>query len=157
MVLSWGHDGVQQLSKVRNEFVFSGPQLQIIAMLKHSFLWLGNTMKVIRPFRSTASKIYIQTYHDHVFSPAITFNRTNEYSCYQGLWRPWELLWRCELTHSFTHGAESFLRSRQLCNYSRTSQHFMEPEGPLPCSQEPFTVPYPEPDPSSPSDPILSL
>jgi hypothetical protein len=27
------------------------------------------------------------------------------------------------------HGAEPFLRSRQLCSYSRTSQHFMEPEG----------------------------
>jgi hypothetical protein len=26
-----------------------------------------------------------------------------------------------------THGAEPFSRSRQLCSYSRTSQHFMEP------------------------------
>jgi hypothetical protein len=26
-----------------------------------------------------------------------------------------------------THGAETFLRSCQLCSYSRTSQHFMEP------------------------------
>jgi hypothetical protein len=31
-----------------------------------------------------------------------------------------------------THGAEPFLRSRQLCSYSRTSQHFMDPEGSLP-------------------------
>jgi hypothetical protein len=30
---------------------------------------------------------------------------------------------------TLTHGAEPFLRSRQLCSYSRTSQHFMEPEG----------------------------
>jgi hypothetical protein len=29
----------------------------------------------------------------------------------------------------FTHGAEPFWRSRQLCSYSRISQHFMEPEG----------------------------
>jgi hypothetical protein len=29
------------------------------------------------------------------------------------------------LTHTLTHGAEPFLRSCQLCSYSRTSQHFM--------------------------------
>jgi hypothetical protein len=58
---------------------------------------------------------------------------------------------------SLTHRAEPFLRSCQLCNYSRTSQHFMEPEGSLPCSQEPSTVPYSEPDQSNPYHPILSL
>jgi hypothetical protein len=31
--------------------------------------------------------------------------------------------------NSFIHGAEPFLRSRQLCSYPRTSQHFMVPEG----------------------------
>jgi hypothetical protein len=46
---------------------------------------------------------------------------------------------------SLTRGAETFLRSRQLCSYSRTSQHFMEPEGSSPYSQEPSTGPYPEP------------
>jgi hypothetical protein len=32
---------------------------------------------------------------------------------------------------------EPFLRSCQLRSHSRNSQHFMEPEGSLPCSQEP--------------------
>jgi hypothetical protein len=54
--------------------------------------------------------------------------------------------WSPSLTHSLTHGADPFLRSRQLCSYSRSSQHFMEPESSLPCSQEPSTGPYPEPD-----------
>jgi hypothetical protein len=32
---------------------------------------------------------------------------------------------------------------------ARTSQHFLEPEGSLPCSQGPSTGPYPKPDESS--------
>jgi hypothetical protein len=42
----------------------------------------------------------------------------------------------CFAHHSLTRGAETFLRSRQLCTNSRTSQHFMEPKGSLPCSEE---------------------
>jgi hypothetical protein len=33
----------------------------------------------------------------------------------------------------------------------------MEPDGSLPCSQEPAAVPYPEPDQFSPYRPILYL
>jgi hypothetical protein len=65
------------------------------------------------------------------------------------------IFWGVSLT--LTHGAEPFLRSRQLCSYSKISQHFMEPEGSMPCSQEPSSVPYPEPDQSNPYHPILSL
>jgi hypothetical protein len=36
-----------------------------------------------------------------------------------------------------TYGAHPFLRSCQLCSPSGTSQHFKEPEGLSPCSQEP--------------------
>jgi hypothetical protein len=42
------------------------------------------------------------------------------------------------------------LYCRQLCSSSRTSQHFIEPEGLLPCSQEPSIGPYSEPDQSNP-------
>jgi hypothetical protein len=49
-----------------------------------------------------------------------------------------------------THGPEPFLRSPQLCSYSRTSQLFMEPECALSCSQELSTDPCPEPDQSNP-------
>jgi hypothetical protein len=54
-----------------------------------------------------------------------------------------------------THGAEPFLRSRQLSSHPKTSQHFMEPQGSLPCSQEPSTGQYPEPYQSTPYHPIL--
>jgi hypothetical protein len=53
--------------------------------------------------------------------------------------------------------AEPFLRECQLCSYSRTSQHFMEPEGLLPCSQEPSIGPHPQSDQSSPYHTILIL
>jgi hypothetical protein len=56
-----------------------------------------------------------------------------------------------------TYGAGPFLRSRQLCSHSRISQHFMELEGSLSCSQKPSTGLYPEPDKSEPPHPILSL
>jgi hypothetical protein len=42
------------------------------------------------------------------------------------------------------------MRNRQSLSFLGISQHFMEPEGSLPCSQEPTIGPYPEPDQSSP-------
>jgi hypothetical protein len=63
-----------------------------------------------------------------------------------------------QFTFNITNSLElgPFLRSRQLCSCSRISHHFMEPECSLPCSQEPSTDPYHEPDQSSPYHPILS-
>jgi hypothetical protein len=49
-------------------------------------------------------------------------------------------------TYLLTYGTDPLLRSCQLCSHSRTSQHFMEPEGSLPHSQEPYIGPYPEPN-----------
>jgi hypothetical protein len=57
-------------------------------------------------------------------------------------------------TYLHIYGAEPFLRSCQLWSPSGTPQHFMEPEGSIPCSQEPCTGPYPEPYQSTPSHPI---
>jgi hypothetical protein len=54
------------------------------------------------------------------------------------------------------HGAEPFLRNRQLCSYSRTSQQFMEPEGSIQCSQESFIFPYPELERSNREQPTRS-
>jgi len=47
------------------------------------------------------------------------------------------------------HGAESFLRRKQIFSQSRNSPHFMEFECSLPQSQEPATCPFFEPDQSS--------
>jgi hypothetical protein len=52
------------------------------------------------------------------------------------------ILWvSISFIHSFIHGAEPFLRSCQLYRYSRTSHHFMEPEGSLQCSKKLSTSP----------------
>jgi hypothetical protein len=55
------------------------------------------------------------------------------------------------------HGAEPFLRSRQLPSCARMLQRVMELKGSLPCSQQSSTGPNLEPDQSSPYDPIQFL
>jgi hypothetical protein len=56
-------------------------------------------------------------------------------------------------THSWSW---ALLEKLPIVQYSRTSQHFMEPDGSLLCSQEPSTGPYPQPDQSNPYHPIPS-
>jgi hypothetical protein len=53
----------------------------------------------------------------------------------------------------------TYSRSRTLHEEppARTFQHFMEPEGSIPCSQEPSIGPYPETYRPNPYHPILSL
>jgi hypothetical protein len=55
------------------------------------------------------------------------------------------------------HGAEHHSRGHQLLGHLILSQHFMEPEGSPPNSQNLSTCPYPEPDQSSPHHPFLFL
>jgi hypothetical protein len=54
-------------------------------------------------------------------------------------------------------GDMSFLRSRRLCSYSRTSHRFMKPESSLPCSQDHSIGSYLEPHKTSPYHPFLSV
>jgi hypothetical protein len=54
-------------------------------------------------------------------------------------------------------GAEYHSRGHNLCSHSVVSQHFMEPEGSLPSSQELSNCTYPEPDQSNPHHSIPPL
>jgi hypothetical protein len=51
----------------------------------------------------------------------------------------------------------ALLEKLPIVQLLKNFQHFMEPVGLLPCSQEPSTGPYPEPDRSNPYYPILSV
>jgi hypothetical protein len=66
---------------------------------------------------------------------------------------PWCLHVDNLLTYLLTYEAKPLSRSCQLCSYS---QHFKESEGSSPCSQQPSTAPYPEPDRSTPYRSYLS-
>jgi hypothetical protein len=50
-----------------------------------------------------------------------------------------------------------FYEANSLHSYSKMSQYIIEPEVLLPCSQEPATGPYPEPNESNPYYPVLFL
>jgi hypothetical protein len=49
------------------------------------------------------------------------------------------------------------LLGRYFLGYSRNSPHVMEPEGPVPCSQDPTTAPHPELEKSRPHPHITFL
>jgi hypothetical protein len=53
--------------------------------------------------------------------------------------------------------SRTVITNYQLYSHLIGSQHFIEPEGSLPLSQELSTSPYPEPSQSSPHHPNLSL
>jgi hypothetical protein len=55
------------------------------------------------------------------------------------------------------YGTENCSRGHHLWSHSIVSQHFMEPEGSMPNSQELSTCSYPEPDQSAPYRPIPPL
>jgi hypothetical protein len=59
--------------------------------------------------------------------------------------------------NNWLYGAEHYSIGHQLCSHKIVSEHFMEPEGSLPHSQELPTCPYPEPDQSSLHHLIRSL
>jgi hypothetical protein len=98
---------------------------QLLLRMKRHFI---NTLRIC------------QTIHDYL--------RTFEWmwrsmTCRSMHWISWRIVWalyyKCSLS-ALTRKLP-FLRSRQLCCYSRTSQHFMEHKDSLPCSQEPSTGP----------------
>jgi hypothetical protein len=83
-------------------------------------------------------------------------------------WSDWEITSRSNSTNfgikcvqssrGVTHSWRwTLLEKPPIVQLSRTSHHFIEPEGSFPCSQEPSTGPYPEPDQFNPYHSILSL
>jgi hypothetical protein len=60
-------------------------------------------------------------------------------------------------TNSMEQEQSSCWEAASSAATNRISQHFMEPEGSLPCSQEASIGPYPELDQSNPYHPILPL
>jgi hypothetical protein len=59
-------------------------------------------------------------------------------------------------TYLLTYGAEH-LEAADCAAIQEIPSNFKEPEGSSPCSNEPSTGPYPQPDWSSLYNPIISL
>jgi hypothetical protein len=52
----------------------------------------------------------------------------------------WFFLGGYDVMNSYMFRCVIFLRSRQLCSYSRIFQHFKRREGSLQCSEEPYEL-----------------
>jgi hypothetical protein len=114
-------------------------------------LYCGNEIRGTLGIRLTNKATFYTTSIWASSAPTVNYPRTWRLQFFRG-----EVVSKLH-TYLVIYGAEPFLRNRQLRSYSGISQHFMEHEGSLPCSQEPSTGPCHEPGRSSPEHLILSL
>jgi hypothetical protein len=122
--------------------------------LEHSKLWDIRCRICERNFGTRKMGLEVQNNRSEPFGTSMGLRQREAFSCILFNIALEKVVRDSGKETQLTHGAEPFLKSRQLSSYSKTSQHFMEPECSLPFSQEPSTGPYPEPDQSIQSYPI---